>query len=257
MDLGIRGRAALVCASTSGLGHACARALAAEGVRVVVSGRRADLAERLAGELPGAHAVPVDLSRPGAGAELVTRAQEAVGDIDVVVLNSGGPPPMPAAGLDRAAVGAALDQLLLTQLDIVSLLLPGMRDRGWGRIVAIGSAGVVEPIPGLALSNLARAGLAGYLKTLAGEVASAGVTVNMVLPGRIATGRTVSLDESAAASAGIDVDQVRARSVANIPAGRYGDPDEYAAVVAFLCGEPAAYVTGTRLRVDGGMTRSH
>lgn len=252
MDLGLTGRTAVVCASTSGLGEATARALAAEGARVVVSGRRTERAEAIAAELDDAVAVGVDLTDPDGPDRLVA----AAGEVDVLVLNSGGPPPSVAAGIDADQIRDALVGLLLAQQRLVSLVLPGMRARGWGRILAVGSSGVVAPIPGLALSNIGRAALGGYLKTLAGEVAGDGVTVNLLLPGRIATARTESLDAATAEREGIAVSEAEARSTAQLPIKRYGRPDEFGAVAAFLCSEAASYVTGTATRCDGGQVPS-
>jgi 3-oxoacyl-[acyl-carrier protein] reductase len=174
----------------------------------------------------------------------------------VVVLNGPGPKPGPAAGMDDDGLDSAVDTLLRPQLRLLGLILPGMRSRGWGRVLAVGSSGVVAPLPNLALSNLGRSALAGYLKTLAAEVAADGVTVNLLLPGRIATERVASLDEAAATRSGTSVEDVVQKSRATIPAGRYGDPAEFGAAAAFLCGAPASYVTGTALRVDGGLVRS-
>ncbi|RJQ76650.1 SDR family oxidoreductase [Pseudonocardiaceae bacterium YIM PH 21723] len=256
MDLGLTGRTALVCASTGGLGEAVARALAAEGANVVVSGRRGDRAKEIAAELPHAVGVEVDLTAEDGPAQLVAAATEAFGPPDILVLNGPGPKPGPAADIGVEDAGTALNALVNQQIRLVSALLPGMRERGWGRILAIGSSGVAAPIPNLALSNLGRAALAGYLKTLAGEVAADGVTVNLLLPGRIATDRTAALDQANATRTGREVTEVQRQSAATIPAGRYGTPDEFAAAAAFLCGSPASYITGTALRCDGGLIRS-
>ncbi|MEJ2869327.1 SDR family oxidoreductase [Actinomycetospora sp. OC33-EN08] len=252
MDLGLGGRTALVCASTSGLGEATARALAAEGARVVVSGRRTDRAEAIAAELPDALGVGVDLTADGAPEQLVA----AAGEVDVLVLNSGGPPPSVATEVDTARITEALVPLLLAQQRLVSLVLPGMRRRGWGRILAVGSSGVVAPIPGLALSNIGRAALGGYLKTLAGEVAADGITVNMLLPGSIATPRMTAVAAATAERNGVTVAEAEARVVSAVPAGRFGEPAEFGAVAAFLCSAAASYVTGTATRCDGGQVPS-
>ena len=257
MDLGIRGRVALVLASTGGLGAAVARALGEEGAQVVITGRDAEKAEKLAAELPSAVAVPMDLAEPGAPERLLEATRTAFGEPDIVVLNGPGPQPGSASDLDAGAVGAATDQLLSGHVALVHRALGHMRDQGWGRILAVGSSGVEAPLPMLAASNVGRAALAAYLKTLAGEVAGDGVTVNMLLPGRIATERVAFLDEGAAARAGISVEDAVAKSKATIPAGRYGEPAEFGAAAAFLCSAPASYVTGTALRVDGGLVRSH
>lgn len=257
MDTGLTGRTALVPGSTSGLGLAIAQALAAEGANVVIAGRRGDLARDAAAKLPSAIGVEVDLNDEDAPARLVREAEEAFGSLDVLILNSGGPPPGQAAELTDEQVVAALHQLVVQHQRLVSLVLPGMRERGWGRIVAVGSTGVQQPIERLALSNIGRAGLAGYLKTLAGEVAADGVTVNMVLPGRIQTDRVTAIDEATAERTGVSVDQARAQAQAAIPVGRYGRPDEFAAVVTFLASAAASYVNGEQVRCDGGMVRAH
>lgn len=257
MDLGIAGRTALVCASTSGLGLAIARTLAGEGARTVICGRRGDLARQEAASLPEATGVQIDLEQPGAAGRLVAEATEAYGPVEILVLNSGGPPAGNAADQDRESLLAAVGRLLLPHNDLIQLCLPGMLERGWGRIIGVGSSGIAEPIPGIALSNVARAGLAGLLKTLAAEVAGRGVTVNMVLPGRIATERLAELDRWWAASGGRTPEQERARTQAAIPAGRYGTPEEFAAAAAFLASERAAYITGVQLRVDGGLARGY
>lgn len=257
MDTGLQGRTALVPGSSGGIGLAAARALAAEGANVVLAGRRGDVVREEAARLPAAVGVEIDLDAADAPAALVARAEESFGPVDVLVLNSGGPPPGPAAELTDEQVVAAVHRLVVQHQRLVSLVLPGMRERRWGRVVAVGSSGVQQPIERLALSNIGRAGLAGYLKTLAGEVAGDGVTVNMVLPGRIDTDRVGALDRATAERTDSTPEQVRARSEASIPAGRYGTPDEFAAVVTFLASAAASYVTGEQVRCDGGMVRAY
>jgi 3-oxoacyl-[acyl-carrier protein] reductase len=257
MDLGLKDRVALVLASTGGLGAATARALAEEGARVVATGRNAERAEELAASLPEATAVPVDLTAEGAVETLLTATREAYGDPDIVVLNGPGPKPGAAADLDADDVDTLTDLLLKTHVALVKRVLPHMRTQGWGRVLAVGSSGVEAPIPMLAASNVGRAGLAAYLKTLASEVAAAGVTVNMLLPGRIATDRVAALDEAAAGREDRPVEEVRAASQAKIPTGRYGAPEEFGAVAAFLCSTAASYVTGSLVRCDGGMLAHH
>lgn len=256
MDLGIGNRTAVVAGSTAGLGLATGRALAAEGVNVVLCGRRGDLARSEAGRMASGVGVEVDLSEPDAPATIMRAAREAFGEVDILVLNSPGPPPSPASEVTPQAARTALETLLVRQMELVSQVLPGMRERGWGRIVAIGSSGVQQPLENLALSNLGRAALAGYLKTLAREVAADGVTVNMVLPGRIDTDRVAALDRGRAEREAADVADVRARSEAAIPIGRYGRTEEFGAVVAFLCAASASYVTGEQIRCDGGLVGS-
>lgn len=257
MDTGLTGKNVLVPGASSGIGLAIAQALGAEGANVVLAARREDVVQAEAARLPSAVGIAMDLNDDGAPAALVEAAERAFGPIDVLVLNSGGPPPGGAADITDDQALAAVNQLLLQHVRLISLVLPGMRQRGWGRIVAVGSSGVQQPLPNLALSNLGRAGLAGYLKTLAAEVAAQGVTVNMVLPGRIDTERVASLDTAAAKRTGTTPAEARAASEAGIPAHRYGTPAEFAAVVTFLASVPASYVTGEQIRCDGGMVRAY
>jgi 3-oxoacyl-[acyl-carrier protein] reductase len=256
MDLGITGRVAVVCASTAGLGEATARALAAEGARVVVCGRRGELARAIAAELAEAVGVEVDLTAPDGPARLAEAAVDAFGPVDILVLNSPGPRPGGSVDVDDDDIEDALGSLLLTHQRLVSLVLPGMRERRWGRILALASIGVIAPIPSLALSNIGRAALGAYLKTLATEVAPDSVTVNLLLPGRISTERTLELAAYRARREGIGVEEMIARTEAAIPAGRFGKPAELGAVAAFLCSEAASYVTGTATRCDGGAVPS-
>lgn len=255
MDIGLNGRTALVCASTQGLGEATARALAAEGANVVVCGRSGERAREIAGELPNAVGIAADLLAADGPDRLVAAATKAFGAIDILVLNGPGPRPGTAADVTAEDITASIDALVRPQQRLIALTLSGMRERGWGRVLAIGSSGVAAPLPGLALSNLGRAALAGYLKTLAAEVAVDGVTVNLLLPGRIGTERVARLDAAAAERTGRSLAEVASESRRTIPAGRYGRPDEFGAAAAFLCGAPASYITGTALRCDGGLVR--
>lgn len=253
MDLGITGKVALVLASTGGLGAAVATALAAEGAHVVVSGRDADRARALAAGFPSAVGVAADLTDPDAPDRLVAAARDAFGAPDIVVLNGPGPKPVAAADTGADEARAAMDLLVAPQLAVLARTLGPMRAAGWGRVLAIGSSGVQAPLPMLATSNLGRAALAAHLKTLAGEVAEDGVTVNMLLPGRIATDRVAALDEAAARRAGTPVEEIQAASQARIPVRRYGEPAEFGALAAFLCSDRASYVTGSQIRCDGGL----
>lgn len=257
MDLGLNGKVALVLGSTAGLGRASAEALGAEGAHVVVVGRRQELVDELAGSLPSATGVVADLTGPDAPATIVAAARAAYGTVDVLVLNGGGPPPGTADAFTVEAAQAAFDLLLKQHVALVGELLPAMREAGWGRIVAIGSSGVQQPIPTLTASNVGRAALAAYLKTLAGAVARDGVTVNMVLPGRIDTDRVAQLDQAAADRTGRSPAEVRTASEEAIPVGRYGRPAEFGAVVAFLASQQAAFVTGEQVRCDGGMVAGY
>lgn len=247
------GRHAVVIGGTRGLGRASAEALRASGAEVLLTGRRLEESTAAADEV-GATALALDLSDPASLAAAVRSLSDR--EIDILVLNGGGPPPGAAATVSRESAQRALDMLLLAQIDLVGAVLPGMRRRGFGRIIAIGSSGVRQPIANLALSNLARAALAAYLKTLAAEVAADGVTVNMVLPGRIDTDRVRVLDRDKAAADGVEVERVREGSQRTIPAGRYGAPAEFAAAVAFLGSREASYITGQQLSVDGGLVKA-
>jgi 3-oxoacyl-[acyl-carrier protein] reductase len=253
MDLGIADRVALVLGSTSGLGAAVARALADEGVRVAITGRRIEMAAQLAGSMKGSAPFQCDLTSPGAARALVAAVGDRLGPIDILVLNSGGPPTLPATQLTAAALRESLEVLLVRQVEFVNQVLPAMREQKWGRIIAIGSTSVQEPIPHLTLSSASRAALAAYMKTLAGEVAADRVTVNMVLPGLVETDRLLSL--TASAEGATQSPRGPASQSLSIPAGRYGEPAELAAVVAFLAGTGASYMTGAQVRCDGGLVR--
>jgi 3-oxoacyl-[acyl-carrier protein] reductase len=257
----LAGRRALVLGGSSGLGFASATALAAAGAQVLVTSRDVGRAREAAARLPGGGhlGLAVDLAAPedaptGVNAFVADLADSTT--VDVLVLNAGGPPPARAIDIGAADAVAALQPLLLAQISVVRAVLPAMITAGWGRIVAIGSSGIQQPIPTLALSNLARSALAAYLKSLATDVADRGVTVNLVLPGRISTSRIAELDAARAQSTGTTVDQIQAASRATIPAGRYGDPAEFAAAVKFLCSPDASYITGVQLRADGGLVSS-
>jgi 3-oxoacyl-[acyl-carrier protein] reductase len=242
MDLGLTGRRAAVAAASSGLGLATARALAAEGVRVAICGRDRERVEEAAASLgEGAHAIVADVGTPAGATDFVRRAQEALGGVDILVANAGGPPPgdFESTGLD--AYAAALDLNLMSVVAMCKAAVPPMRERGWGRVLAITSISVRQPIPDLILSNTARAGATGFLKTLALEVAGDGVTVNSLLPGSHATDRLRALHDGDLSAA-----------AAQTPAGRVGDPDDFGAYAAFLCSEHAAFVTGSAVPVDGG-----
>lgn len=256
MDLGIDGRTALVLGAGSGLGEAIAQALAAEGVTVVAAGRTAASVDETAAAIRGtggrAHALTWDLADLDAIDARVRAAEELAGPIDILVNNTGGPPPGAVVGQDRELWEAHFRAMVLSVIAITDRVVPGMRNRGWGRVITSTSSGVLAPIPGLGLSNTLRSALVGWSKTLAAEVGGEGVTANVVVPGRIATGRVASLDAAKAEREGRSTDEVTAASLAAIPAGRYGEPREYGQVVAFLAGEAAAYVNGSVVRVDGG-----
>lgn len=260
MDLGLRGKTALVLGGGGGLGGAIARALARDGARVAVGGRNAARLEETVGQLERAGskalAVPWDLADLTAIDPAIAKIEEDLGPIEVLVNNTGGPPPTPAAGQDAALWTKSFQLMVLSVVAVTDRVLPRMRERKWGRIITSASSGVVAPIANLGLSNALRMSLVGWSKTLAREVARDGITANVVVPGRIGTARTRSLDEARAAREGIPVDQVAAESAASIPMMRYGRPEEYADVVAFLASERASYVTGSIVRVDGGLIAS-
>lgn len=260
MDLGLNGRTALVLGGGGGLGRAISRALAAEGARVAVADISADaVAKTLAALEPlGAPTLGLiwDLADLSVIGENVVRIEAAVGPVDVLVNNTGGPPPTPASGQDPALWSAHFQSMVLSVIAITDRVLPGMRERGWGRVITSTSSGVVAPIPNLAVSNALRLALVGWSKSLAREVGRDGVTVNVVLPGRVATDRIAFLDTAKAKREGRPVEEVARESTAAIPLGRYGSPEEYGAVVAFLASAQASYLTGSVVRVDGGLLAS-
>lgn len=258
MDLGIRGRRALVGGASSGLGRAIAERLAAEGCDLAISSRRAEAIGQAAADISERHGVTVtpiaaDFGDPGAAALLADRALEVLGGVDILVLNAGGPPTVDVTATDADGWRRAIQLLVMTPVELATRLLPGMRSRGWGRIVAVGSYAARQPIDDLAYSNAGRTALMAWLKTTSRAVASDGVTVNGALPGRHATARIESLDRITAERTGRSVEAVRADHLAAIPAGRYGEPDEFASYVAYLCSAPAAYQTGTFTVIDGGL----
>ncbi|MEX3953654.1 SDR family oxidoreductase [Paraburkholderia sp. EG287B] len=255
MDLGLRGKRALVLGGSTGLGFGAGKALAGEGATVALVARTGQRLDAAAKSL-GSHAMACDLSSPPEVEVLPHAAMSAMGHVDVVVLNGAGPPPLDASDFSAAVWRSQFETMLVSSISIAGALIPSMRDRRFGRIILIASTSIVEPIPGLVLSNALRAGLHGWAKTLAGEVACDGITVNTVMPGRIATDRTQGLDEAEAKRTGRNVERIAAASQAEIPVRRYGTADELGAVVAFLASERASYVNGARIAVDGGLLRN-
>jgi len=249
VELGIEGRVALVMGASRGIGRAIAESLAREGVRVALASRSADrlaeAADAIDGEARIFEADTADLDRL---AGLPGEVAEALGPVEILVTNTGGPPPGEALDAELEAWRAAYQHLVLAPRVLVEAALPAMRERGWGRIVNVGSSSTIEPIPHLALSNVHRLATVGFFKTLARELAADGITVNTVATGKIDTERLASLSGSPEAAIEAARDQV--------PAGRLGTPQEYADLVAFLCSERAGYLTGTVIPLDGGLLRS-
>lgn len=250
MDFLISGKTALVLGASRGLGAAIAKGLAAEGVKVFAAARNVDTIEKTDNITP----VTVDLSDATSVAAMIANVTAADG-VDILVNNSGGPKAGPAAGQSKESWASAFDSMATSIFTVTDAMLEGMIARKWGRIITIGSSGVVQPIPNLALSNGIRAAVSGWSKTLAGEVARHGVTVNMILPGRIDTDRVRELDAGKAEKTSKTVEAVQDASRAEIPVGRYGKPEEFAAVAVFLASAQASYVTGSAIRVDGGMIK--
>ncbi len=257
MDLGIKGKRALVLGGSKGLGRGIAEALAAEGAIVALTGRDQAKAQQSAAQIgDSVRGLALDLANPDAIDPFLDRLVADFGKIDILVLNGGGPPPSLAAEIDPAFWRAQFDTMVLAGMRITNRLLPSMRQNGWGRIMAVASTSIREPIPGLTASNALRSAVAGWLKTLAGEVAAEGVTVNMLLPGRLATDRTLSFDRMDAESEGLSIETVAARSQSDIPLGRYGTPAEFGAAAAFLASQQAGYITGVALPIDGGLSKA-
>ena len=253
MDLGIRGKRGLVCAASKGLGRGCAEALAEAGVDLVINSRTESDITRTAEEIAAKHGVDVipvaaDITTEDGRA----RVLEALGQADILVTNAGGPPPGDWRDWDRDDFIRALDANMLSAIALMQALVPGMMDRGWGRVVNITSGSVRSPIAVLGLSNTARAGLTGFVAGMSRQVAGHGVCVNNLLPGIHATDRADSLDKGVADRQGIGMDQARKQRQATIPTGTYGDPGDFGATCAFLCSRQARFIVGQNILLDGG-----
>lgn len=260
MELGLRGRVALVGAASKGLGRAVAEELAREGVRVVLCARGAEILRATAHEIAQAtgaevHPVAADLATAEGIETVLAGARERFGQVDILVTNTGGPPSGPFGAHAWDAWQAAVDLLLRSAVELTRGVLPGMRERNWGRILAVTSIAVKQPVDGLMLSNSLRAAVTGFTRTLANEVAPHGITVNALLPGYTRTERVEQLNAATAAREGVPVDAVQARIEAQIPMRRLGEPREFGALAAFLASERASYITGQSIAVDGGWIR--
>jgi 3-oxoacyl-[acyl-carrier protein] reductase len=261
MDLGLQGKVALVAAASRGLGRAIAEELAAEGASLVICARdearlretRDAIANATGAEV---RAVAADLSTADGVARVADDALAASGRVDILVTNSGGPPSGPFEEHDWRAWQGAVELMLRSSVELTRRVLPGMKERRWGRILAVTSIAAKQPVASLVLSNSVRAAVTGAMRTLANEVAPHGITVNTLLPGYTRTERVEQLDAANAAREGLSLDAVRQRTVAQIPMGRLGEPREFAALAAFLASERASYITGQSIAVDGGWIRS-
>ena len=249
MDLGIEGRTALVMAASRGIGKGIAGALAREGARVAISSRSEDALQAAADEIGGdVRRFPADTADLERVRRLPHEVEDALGPVEILVANTGGPPGGGALDNSLEEWEAAFRSLVLAPRILIEEVLPGMRERSWGRIVNVSSSSIREPIPGLALSNANRMAALGLLKTLSDEVAADGITVNTVATGMFATDRLADRHGS--------LEQAEANAAERVPAGRLGRPEEYGDLVAFLCSERAAYLTGTVIPLDGGLLRS-
>lgn len=253
MDLGIKGKKALVCASSKGLGRGCAEALAAEGVDLVLNARTAETLEATAAEIREKYGVTVTtVAADVATAEGQAAVIEAAKDVDILVNNAGGPPAGIWSDWDRDDFIAALDANMLAPIALMKALMPQMMEKGWGRVVNITSRSVKAPIPALGLSNSARAGLTGYVAGTARQVAPKGVTINNLLPGNHDTDRIRGMDKKMAAAQGKDVADYTADRRSQNPTGRDGTAEEFGAACAFLCSQHAGYIVGQNILLDGG-----
>ena len=260
MDLQIAGKSALVFGAGGGLGGAIAQSLATEGARVIVADIDAEAAARGVAAIVAAggaaQAMLWDIADLSVLSARLAEVEALQGGVDILVNNTGGPPPTLAHGQPPEIWSKHFDSMVRSVIAVTDAVLPGMKARGWGRVITSTSSGVVAPIANLGISNALRLALVGWSKTLAREVGRHGITANIVLPGRIATGRIVFLDEQKAAREGRPVAEVTAESTGSIPVGRYGEPREYGDAVAFLASARASYITGSVLRIDGGLIAS-
>lgn len=259
MDLGIENKVALVLGGGGGLGRVIARTLSEEGAAVAISDINDDALKSAIDSLPSGRpslALNWDLGDLDAVDRNISAIETELGPIEILVNITGGPPPTPVNGQELELWSRQFEQMVLSVVAITDRVIPGMRERRWGRIITSTSSGVLAPIPNLGMSNALRSTLIGWSKTLSNELGGHAVTSNIIVPGRIGTSRIVYLDEKKAEREGKSVAEVAAASAASIPVGRYGDPQEYADTVAFLASERASYITGSVIRVDGGLVAS-
>lgn len=261
MNLNLAGKKALVLASSQGLGLGIASKLCEEGADVMISGRDEQKLNNVAtglnsGGLGKCRYCVADLSNRDASRILFESAVNAFGTLDILVNNVGGPPPGTVEDQDLETWNSQFEIMVVRLIELANLCLPGMREKQWGRILTVASTSIVQPIPGLSVSNTIRSAIVGWNKSLANEIAGDGITANILAPGRIATERVRQIDALHAEKEKISVAEVRERSMASIPVGRYGTVEEFGAVGAFLVSEQASYITGTVIRCDGGLVRS-
>ncbi len=256
MDLKIKNKTALVLGSSQGLGEGIARELAAEGCNLLLAARNVEALENIAAQLRDEHGVSVDIQAVDmtdrSSVEALCKTVVDRGDIDILLNNAGGPPPSLSTGVDDAVWQASVQALLFSVIKVTEACLSSMKTKNWGRILTIASSGVVQPIPNLAVSNTVRSAIVGFSKTLSEEVAQFGITVNIIIPGKIDTSRVGQLDQARADREQKNLKDVQASLAAAIPARRYGRVEEFAAAAVFLLSDRASYTTGHMMRVDGG-----
>lgn len=261
MDLGLTGKRALVLGGSRGIGYGIANELAAEGAQVMLASRDLKSCEDAAARIAAAHGVEVlpracDMGDLAAVDTIAAAAEAELGGVDILINNTGGPPPGPVSAVDTETWAQYFQSMVLSVIRLTNHVLPGMRERKWGRIITVSSSGVVEPIPILGISNTLRVALVNWSKTLDLEIARDGVTINVIMPGRIETDRLRSNIEFQAKQRGVTVEEMRKESAAPIPVGRVGTIEEFAALAAFLASERASFLTGHLYAVDGGMIRT-
>ena len=261
MDLGISGKRAFVTGASQGIGRAIAEALAAEGVKVIISSRNRDKCAEQALNIAQkynteAHGISCDLSNSEDIERAVNMVQDLYGGVDILVNNTGGPPFGAISKVDVKTWRDQFESMVLSVFRLTDLILPGMRAQTWGRVIIVSSTGVVEPIPELGISNTLRVSLANWAKTLSYEIAKNNITINMLMPGRIGTERLENLYKMNMERTGKTIEQVKEDVASVIPIGRVGRPEEFASLAVFLASENASYITGTATPIDGGLTRS-